>query len=70
VAWLKQKLNWKFGILLFDWDVMVMCFRMIFSRILPMTCRRLTSLYEVGFSGGLPGLRTLKMIDNFQVVVK
>jgi len=43
---------------------------MIFSRILPRTCRRLMSLYEVGFSGDLPGLITLKMIDDFQVVVK
>jgi len=46
---------------------------MIFSRILPRTGwtgSKLMGLYEEGFSGGLPGLSTVTIIDAFQVVGK
>jgi len=35
--------------------------RIIFSRILPKTGKRLKGLYEEGFSGGLPVLSTVTM---------
>lgn len=41
--------------------------RMIFSRILPKTGRKLMGLYKEEFYGGLPGLSTMTMTDNFQV---
>lgn len=41
-----------------------------FSRILPSTGRRLMGRYDEGCSGGLPGLRIVTIIDDFQVVGK
>lgn len=41
-----------------------------FSSILPRTGRRLMGPYEDGFSGGLPGLSTVTITEDFQAVRK
>lgn len=57
--------------LFFDCAMVVIRLRMIFSKILPRTGSKLMSLYEEGFYGGLPGLRsTVTIADAFRVVVK
>ncbi|XP_060874812.1 meiosis regulator and mRNA stability factor 1-like [Metopolophium dirhodum] len=64
------KPNWKFGILLFNYAMVVMRLRMTFSNIFPRTGRRLIGRNEKGCSGGLPGVSTVTMNDDFQVVGK